>query len=126
MAVLLSGFIRNPTIEVGNAYLLAPIAAAVLGGTAISGGIGSMLAVTGAAIFLILLDQASKMLGLATSWQMIVQGLAIAAGMWLSERRARRPRATLAHQGRGLRCRKEDRRSWSARRAFGTLCGAGA
>lgn len=89
MAILLSGFIRNPTLEVGNAYLLAPIAAAVLGGTAISGGIGSMVAVTGAAIFLILLDQASKMLGLATSWQMIVQGVAIAAGMWLSEAAAR-------------------------------------
>jgi len=85
MAVLLSGFIRNPTLEVGNPYLLAPIAAAVLGGTAVSGGIGSMVAVTGAAIFLILLDQASKMMGLATSWQLIVQGLAIGAGMWLSE-----------------------------------------
>ncbi|MGZ9810253.1 ABC transporter permease [Pseudoroseicyclus sp. H15] len=89
MAILLSGFIRNPTLEVGNAYLLAPIAAAVLGGTAMSGGVGSMLAVTGAAIFLILLDQASKMLGLATSWQMIIQGAAIAAGMWLSEATAR-------------------------------------
>lgn len=85
MAVLLSGFIRNPTLEVGAPYLLAPIAAAVLGGTAIAGGIGSMVAVTGAATFLILLDQASKMLGLATSWQLIVQGAAIAAGMLLSE-----------------------------------------
>jgi ribose transport system permease protein len=85
LAVLLSGFIRNPTLEVGNPYLLAPIAAAVLGGTAISGGIGSMLAVTGAAIFLMQLDQALKMIGLPTSWQLIIQGCAIAAGMWLSE-----------------------------------------
>lgn len=92
MAVLLSGFIRNPTLEVGAPYLLAPIAAAVLGGTAISGGIGSMVAVTGAAIFLILLDQASKMLGLPTSWQMVLQGVAIAAGMWLSEWSARTSR----------------------------------
>lgn len=85
LAVLLSGFIRNPTLEVGNPYLLAPIAAAVLGGTAISGGIGSMVAVTGAAIFLLQLDQALKMIGLPTSWQLIIQGCAIAAGMWLSE-----------------------------------------
>jgi ribose transport system permease protein len=84
-AILLSGFIRNPTLEVGAPYLLAPIAAAVLGGTAISGGIGSMVSVSGAALFLILLDQASKMLGLATSWQLVVQGVAIAAGMFLSE-----------------------------------------
>ncbi|WP_312861750.1 ABC transporter permease [Segnochrobactrum spirostomi] len=85
LAVLLSGFIRNPTLEVGNPYLLAPIAAAVLGGTAISGGIGSMVAVLGASLFVMQLDQASKMMGLATSWQLIVQGLAIVAGMWLSE-----------------------------------------
>lgn len=85
MAVLLSGFIRNPTLAVGDPYLLAPIAAAVLGGTAITGGIGSMVAVLGAAIFVMQLDQASKMMGLATSWQLIVQGVAIAAGMWLSQ-----------------------------------------
>lgn len=85
VAVLLSGFIRNPTLEVGNPYLLSPIAAAVLGGTAISGGIGSMIAVVGAAVFLLQLDQAAKMLGLATSWQLVIQGVAIAAGMWLSE-----------------------------------------
>src|SRR6185312_1417370 len=38
--ILLSAFIRNPTLKVGDPYLLAPIAAAVLGGTAMSGGIG--------------------------------------------------------------------------------------
>lgn len=85
VGVLLSAFIRNPTLDVGNPYLLAPIAAAVLGGTVISGGIGSMIAVTGAAIFLVLLGQMLKVLGLETSWQMIFQGLAIALGMFLSE-----------------------------------------
>jgi len=48
----LSAFIRNPTLDVGTPYLLAPIAAAVLGATAISGGLGSMISVAGAAIFL--------------------------------------------------------------------------
>ncbi len=89
MAVLLSAFIRNPTLEVGTPYLLAPIAAAVLGGTAISGGIGSMVAVAGASIFLVQLDQSLKMLGMPTSWQLIIQGLAIAVGMWLSEATAK-------------------------------------
>jgi ribose transport system permease protein len=90
MAILLSGFIRNPTLEVGNPYLLAPIAAAVLGGTAISGGIGSLISVCGAALFLLQLDQSIKMLGLPTAWQMIVQGLAIAVGMYLSGISSRR------------------------------------
>ena len=97
-AILLSAFIRNPTLEVGNPYLLGPIAAAVLGGTAISGGIGNMFAVAGASLFLMQLDHSLKMIGLATSYQLIIQGVAIAVGMWLSEatswvgRRARQNR----------------------------------
>ena len=84
-AILLSAFIRNPTLEVGGPYLLEPIAAAVLGGTAISGGIGNMFAVAGAAMFLVQLDHSLKMLGVPTSYQLIIQGVAIAFGMWLSE-----------------------------------------
>ncbi len=83
--ILLSAFIRNPTLNVGDPYLLAPIAAAVLGGTAISGGIGSLVAVAGAALFLTHLGQMLKMLGLASSLQFIIQGAAIALGMTLAE-----------------------------------------
>jgi ribose transport system permease protein len=79
--ILLSAFVRNPTLKVGDPYLLAPIAAAVLGGTAISGGIGSMAAVAGAALFLTQLDQMLKMLGLSSAFQFIIQGIAIAVGM---------------------------------------------
>ena len=81
--ILLSAFIRNPTLKVGEPYLLAPIAAAVLGGTAISGGIGSMIAVAGAALFLTQLGQMLKMLGLSSALQYIIEGVAIAAGMAL-------------------------------------------
>ena len=89
--ILLSAFIRNPTLDVGNPYLLAPIAAAVLGGTAMSGGIGSMISVAGAALFLTHLGQILKMMGIATSFQLIVQGIAIALGMSLSQLRFRSP-----------------------------------
>lgn len=82
--ILLSAFIRNPTLEVGTPYLLAPIAAAVLGATSIAGGIGSMVAVLGAALFLTQLGQMLKLIGLETSYQLIIQGVAIAVGMWLS------------------------------------------
>ncbi|MEQ8498250.1 MAG: ABC transporter permease [Sneathiellaceae bacterium] len=82
--LLLAAFIRNPTLDVGNAYLLAPIAAAVLAGTAISGGVGSMVAVAGAALFLTHLGQMVKMLGLTTAVQYVIHGLAIALGMALA------------------------------------------
>ncbi|WP_321822461.1 MULTISPECIES: ABC transporter permease [unclassified Burkholderia] len=85
LAVLLSGFLRNPTLDVGAPYLLAPIAAAVLGGTAISGGVSNVISVAGASLFLVQLVQAMKMLGLDTSWQTVIQGIAIGTGMWLSE-----------------------------------------
>jgi ribose transport system permease protein len=63
---------------------LAPIAAAVLGGTALSGGIGSMVAVAGAALFLTQLGQMLQMLGLSSALQFVIEGLAIALGMALS------------------------------------------
>ncbi len=85
VGILVSAFIRNPTLLVGDPYLLAPIAAAVLGGTAVTGGIGSMVAVAGAALFLTHLGQMLKMLGLSTAYQLIIQGLAIALGMALAE-----------------------------------------
>jgi ribose transport system permease protein len=83
--ILLSAFIRNPTLKVGDPYLLAPVAAAVLGGTAVSGGVGSMVAVAGAALFLTQLGQSLKMLGLSTAFQFVIYGAAIAFGMTLSE-----------------------------------------
>jgi ribose transport system permease protein len=85
--ILLSAFIRNPTLLVGDPYLLAPIAAAVLGGTAITGGIGSMVAVAGASLFLTHLGQMLKMLGISTAFQFVIYGLAIAVGMALAEGR---------------------------------------
>ena len=87
--VLVSAFIRNPTLNVGEPYLLAPIAAAVLGGTAITGGVGSMIAIAGAALFLTHLGQLLKMLGLSTALQFVIYGVAIGLGMALAESRYR-------------------------------------
>lgn len=89
-AILLAGFIKNPTLDVGAPYFMAPIAAAVLGGVAMTGGIGNMLSVAVASIFLIQLDQTLKMIGLPTSWQLVIQGVAISTGMYLSELRSPR------------------------------------
>jgi ribose transport system permease protein len=85
VGILVSAFIRNPTLLVGDPYLLAPIAAAVLGGTAISGGIGSMVAVGIAALFLTQLIQVLKILGLSTAFQFVIFGVAIALGMAIAE-----------------------------------------
>ena len=97
--ILVSAFIRNPTLKVGEPYLLAPIAAAVLGGTALSGGIGSMVAVAGAALFLTQLDQMLVMLGLSSALQFVIEGVAIALGMAVSRIDLSRARFYLSRIG---------------------------
>ena len=100
--ILLAAFIRNPTLDVGDPYLLAPIAAAVLGGTAISGGIGSMIAIAGAALFLTQLGQMLKMLGFSSALQFVIEGAAIALGMAVA-RLNLAPPAWFAARPRGSR-----------------------
>ncbi len=87
VGILLSAFIRNPTLDVGAPYLIATIAAAVLGGTPVTGGKANLFSVLAAAVFLTQLGQALKVAGLSTAFQMMVEGLAIGLGMWLSRSR---------------------------------------
>ncbi len=48
VGILLATFIRSPTLRLGEEFLLAPIAAVVLGGASLSGGVGSFVATMGA------------------------------------------------------------------------------
>jgi len=89
--VLLAAFLRNPTLRMGDGYLLSPIAAVVLGGASLAGGVGSVWATVGAALFLTQLDQLLRVLGSPSSTQMILQGLAIAVGMALASAGAESP-----------------------------------
>jgi ribose transport system permease protein len=82
--VLLAAFIRSPSIDLGDPYLLGPIAAVVIGGASLRGGLASATSVWVAAFALTLLAQMLRVLGLSTSWQYVVYGCAIAAGMVIS------------------------------------------
>jgi len=82
--ILLAAFIRTPNLDVGAPYLLGPIAAVVLGGALLSGGVASIPATVGGALFLTQLDQVLRVLGLSSALQYVVSGSAIAFGMALS------------------------------------------
>jgi ribose/xylose/arabinose/galactoside ABC-type transport system permease subunit len=82
--VLLAAFIRSPSIDLGDPYLLGPIAAVVIGGASLGGGLASVTSVWVAAFALTLLSQMLRVLGLTTAWQYAVYGVAIAAGMVIS------------------------------------------
>jgi ribose transport system permease protein len=82
--ILLAGFIRSPSIDLGEPYLLGPIAAVVIGGASLAGGLASTTSTWVAAFALTLLSQMLRVLGLSTAWQYAVYGAAIAAGMVIS------------------------------------------
>jgi ribose/xylose/arabinose/galactoside ABC-type transport system permease subunit len=82
--ILLAGFIRSPTLGLGASYLLAPIAAAVIGGASLTGGLASVISTFAAAFFLTLLNQMLRIQGLSTSLQFVAFGIAILGGMVVS------------------------------------------
>ena len=82
--VALAGLLRNPGVNIGSPYLLGPIAAVVIGGASLAGGLASPLATFAAAFFLTGLNQMMRSLGLATSLQFLVFGLVIIGGMLIS------------------------------------------
>lgn len=82
--ILLAAFIRSPSIDLGDPYLLGPIAAVVIAGASLAGGLASATSTWVAAFALTLLSQMLRVLGLSTAWQYAVYGAAIAAGMVIS------------------------------------------
>jgi ribose transport system permease protein len=79
--VLLAGLLRTPTLTAGNEYLLPSIAAVVLGGTALTGGRGSVVGTALGALFLAQLSQLVQVFTQATAVQNIVQALIIGVGI---------------------------------------------
>jgi ribose transport system permease protein len=82
--VALAGLLRTPGVAAANQYLLGPIAAVVIGGASLTGGLASGLSTFVAAIFLTGLNQMLLTLGLPTAIQFVVFGLVIIGGMLVS------------------------------------------
>lgn len=83
-AVLLAGLRINIDPLFGSDYLIVPIAAVVIAGASLSGGLASATSTWMAALALILLTQMLLILGLSTAMQFIVYGAAIIVGMLVS------------------------------------------
>lgn len=82
--VLLAALLRNPGVTIGSPYLLGPIAAVVIGGASLTGGLASPLSTWAAAFFLASLNQMMRVMGLPTALQFVVFGLVIIGGMLVS------------------------------------------
>ncbi|MBB5159337.1 ABC transporter permease [Saccharopolyspora phatthalungensis] len=76
--LLLAAYLRTPDILLGNTYQLSSIAAVVLGGSLLTGGMSSAVATGVAALFLTQLNQVVLAAGAATSIQLLVQAAVLA------------------------------------------------
>ncbi|GCD96995.1 ABC transporter permease [Embleya hyalina] len=89
--MVLAAYVGTADIGAGNSYLLPVIAAVVIGGTAFTGGRGSVVATAVGALFLSQLDQLLFTMGLPTSLRLLVQSCALVAATGARRLRSTRP-----------------------------------
>ncbi|GAA2228420.1 ABC transporter permease [Herbiconiux moechotypicola] len=83
--VLLAGYTKTPALFLGDSYLLPSVAAVVLGGTALTGGIASVVSTGIAALFLTQLGQLLRSLGWQDALQLIAQSVVLIAVVLVRE-----------------------------------------
>ncbi|KQX42015.1 branched-chain amino acid ABC transporter permease [Devosia sp. Root436] len=78
------------SVEVAGGYELTIIAACVIGGVSIAGGIGSVVGVLLGAVFLGVINNALPVINISPFWQMAISGTAILLAVVLNARGERR------------------------------------
>ncbi|HYY29392.1 MAG TPA: ABC transporter permease [Chthoniobacterales bacterium] len=76
--LLLTSYIGSPSLGIGDQFLLTSIAATVVGGTALSGGIGSVIETIGGTLFITELNTFTNIVHVSTGVQFVLQGTVIA------------------------------------------------
>lgn len=87
--LLLAAYTNTADNWVGDGYDLDSIAAVVLGGAAIGGGIGSISGTIIGVIVMIVLINLSLLANLPIQSQMLVKGVVVIAAVWINSRRLR-------------------------------------
>ena len=79
--LLLTAYIGAPSLGIGTQFMLSAVAAVVVGGTALSGGIGGIMGSAGGAIFVTELASFTNVIRVSSGMQYVVQGVAIVASV---------------------------------------------
>ena len=87
--LILSGYIGTGSLTIGDGRNMDSIAAAVVGGTALSGGSGSVMGTAGGALFLALLFSFLRFIGWPYTIQLMMQGVILAVAVYLHVRSQR-------------------------------------
>ncbi|MBD3924210.1 ABC transporter permease [Nocardioides cavernae] len=81
--LLVAGFLKTPNLYVGNPYLLTTVAAVVIGGTALTGGTGTVVGTAVGALFLCQLEALLFASGSGTAIRYVIEGAIVALGVGL-------------------------------------------
>lgn len=87
--ILLSSRLFSAQTNAGQSYELDAIAAAVLGGTSLAGGVGTMVGTLIGALIIGVINNGMNMLSVPYFYQLIVKGLVIILAVWLDVRSKR-------------------------------------
>jgi ribose transport system permease protein len=88
--IVLASRINSAQPALGQGYELDAIAAAVIGGTSLSGGEGSILGTVIGAFLISTLSNGLKIMSVPPEWQIVVTGLIVVGAVWLDTIRRRR------------------------------------
>jgi rhamnose transport system permease protein len=88
--------------EIANGYELTVIAACVIGGVSIGGGVGSVLGTLLGALFLGIIMTALPVMQISPFWQMAISGAVILAAVVINARAERRPDKLILPEARRL------------------------
>ncbi len=84
--LLITAYIGNPSLGIGDQFLLTSAAAAVVGGTALTGGIGSIISTVGGALLIMEANSFTNIAHMSTGTQYIAQGVVGERNRWASKR----------------------------------------
>lgn len=76
--LLVTAYIGNPSLGIGNQFLLTSVVAVVVGGTALTGGVGSVAGTIAGALFVTELTSFTNIAQASTGVQFVIQGVLIA------------------------------------------------
>jgi ribose transport system permease protein len=79
--LLITAYIGNPSLGIGNQFLLTSVVAVVVGGTALTGGIGSIAGTIAGALFVTELTSFTNIAQASTGAQYVIQGVLIAVSV---------------------------------------------
>lgn len=92
--LLITSYIGNPSLGIGEQFLLNSVAAVVVGGAALTGGVGSAVATIGGALFMTVLVSFTNIARVSTGTQYIVQGALIILSVMVYRALAEKRRIT--------------------------------